>query len=459
MLVGDYMFENKKIFILGMARSGYEAAKYLAGKKNQVVLNDGKEEKVHNQKQVQELKSIGVELVFGSHPDDLLDDSFDYLIKNPGVPIDHKYIEKAKELGIEVINEVEMAYRLLPDDITLIGITGTNGKTTTTTLTYEILKEAFQDRVHLAGNIGYPLCSFLEKLKKDDIIVMEVSCQQGENFKDFKPHIGLFTNISEAHIDFLKTFEHYKEVKARMFYNQTKDDVTILNIENDQVMSQLKNIQSKTKYFSSKNQINGCYLKDEAIYYYDDKVMNIKDIKIPGVHNLENCMAAIMIAKEFNIENMIIQKVLSEFRGVEHRLEYVDTVNGVKYYNDTEATNIKCTQIALSSFEEPIIIVLGGLERGQNFDDLIPYMSHVKSIIAVGQCRGRVQEFGDNLGIPTFSYERLKDGFQKCVEISVEGDIILLSPASASWDQYKECEIRGNEFKKYVYELKELEKV
>lgn len=456
MLVGDYMFENNKIFILGMARSGYEAAKYLVGKKNQVVLNDGKEEKSHDRKQVEELKRMGVDLVFGLHPDDLLDSSFDYLIKNPGVPIDHKYVEKAKELGIGVINEAEMAYRLLPDDITLIGITGTNGKTTTTTLTYEILREAFQDRVHLAGNIGYPLCSFLGKLKKDDIIVMEVSCQQGENFKEFKPHIGLFTNISEAHIDFLKTFEHYKEVKARMFYNQTKDDIAILNIENDQVMSQLKNIQSKTKYFSSKNEINGCYLKDGSIYYYDDEVIDIKDIKIPGIHNLENCMASIMIAKEFNVENKIIQKVLSEFKGVEHRLEYVDTVAGVKYYNDTEATNIKCTQIALSSFDKPIIIILGGLERGQNFDDLIPYMSHVKGIIAVGQCRGRVQEFGDNLEIPTFSYEYLAEGFKKCVEISAEGDIILLSPASASWDQYKECEIRGNEFKKYVHELKDL---
>lgn len=455
MLVGDFMFENKKIFILGMARSGYEAAKYLVSKKNEIVLNDGKEEKLHNQKQIEELKGLGVQMIFGSHPDDLLDSSFNYLIKNPGVPIDHKYVEKAKELGIEVINEVEMTYRLLPNDVTLIGITGTNGKTTTTTLTYNILKEAFQNRVHLAGNIGYPLCSFLEKLKKDDIIVMEVSCQQGENFKNFKPHIGLFTNISEAHIDFLKTFEHYKEVKSRMFYNQTKEDIAILNIENDQVMSQLKNIQSKTRYFSSKNEINGCYLKDEAIYYYDDKIMNIKDIKIPGVHNLENCMGSIMIAKEFNVENNIIQKVLSEFRGVEHRLEYVDTVNGVRYYNDTEATNIKCTQIALSSFDEPTIIILGGLERGQKFDDLIPYMKQVKAIIAIGQCRGRIQEFGDNLEIPTFSYEILEDGFQKCVEISEDGDIILLSPASASWDQYKECEMRGEEFKNYVKSIKE----
>ena len=160
------MFENKKILILGMARSGYEAAKVLIEKNNKVILNDNKEETKQNQEQVDELRELGVELIFGSHPDDLLDKSFHYLIKNPGIPIDHKYVLQAKELGIEVINEVEMAYRLLPKDVTLIGITGTNGKTTTTTLTYKILHEAFKERVHLAGNIGYPLCSFLKKIKQ-----------------------------------------------------------------------------------------------------------------------------------------------------------------------------------------------------------------------------------------------------------------------------------------------------
>lgn len=452
------MFQNKKILILGMARSGYEAAKYLSKLDNTVVLNDGKEEKKQNEAQVNELKSLGVELIFGSHPDQLLDSSFDYLIKNPGVPIDHKYVLKAKELGIEVINEVEMAYRMLPRDVTLVGITGTNGKTTTTTLTYNILKEAFKERVHLAGNIGYPLCSILDKLKKDDIIVMEVSCQQGENIKEFKPHIGLFTNIDQAHIDFMKTFEHYKEVKKRMFYNQTSEDIAILNMENEEVMKELKNIKSITKYFSSKNEINGAYVKNGIIYYYDEEVMKVSDIKIPGVHNLENCLGAMMIAKEFNVSNEIIDKVLSEFTGVEHRLEYVDTVNDVRYYNDTEATNIKCSQIALSSFSEPTTIILGGLERSQNFDDLIPFMNNVKNIIAIGQCRERVKEFGDKLSIPTYVYEKLEDGFKKSVEVTEKGGIVLLSPASASWDQYKECEIRGAEFKKYVKDMKEREK-
>ncbi len=457
MIMGDIMFKNKKILILGMARSGYQAAKYLKKRGNEVILNDGGSEEKQESNQVQELKDLGVELIFGSHPDDLLDKSFDYLIKNPGVPIDHKYVLAAKRLGIEVINEVEMSYLLLPKDVTLIGITGTNGKTTTTTLTYKIMKEAYGDRVHLAGNIGYPLCSILDKLKKDDIIVMEVSCQQGENLHKFKPHIGVFTNISPAHIDFLKTFEHYKEVKARMFYNQDKDDVAILNIENEDVMNELRNISSKTKYFSSKNEINGCYLKDGVIYYYDEKIIDRDLIKLPGIHNVENCLAAIMACKEMGVSNKAICDVLTTFTGVEHRLEYVDTVDGVRYYNDTEATNIKCTQIALSSFDQDITLILGGLERGQVFEDLTPYMTHVKNIVAIGQCRERVKEFGDSLHIPTYVYEKLEEGFKKCVEITKNGGIVLLSPASASWDQYKECEIRGAEFKQYVKGMKESE--
>lgn len=451
------MFKNKKILILGMARSGYSAAKYLKNRGNTVILNDSKKEEYQNAEHVKELKKLGVELIFGTHPEDLLNNSFDYLIKNPGVPIDHKYVLKAKELGIEVINEVEMSYQLLPKEITLIGITGTNGKTTTTTLTYEILKEAFPEHVHLTGNIGYPICGFLDKIKKDDIVVMEVSCQQGENLKKFRPNIGLFTNVNEAHIDFMKSFKHYKEVKSKMFYNQTEDDIAILNIENEELMRQLKDIKSKTKYFSSKNEINGCYIKDSSIHYYDEKIMDIDHIKIPGIHNLENCMGAIMIAKELNVNNEIIDKVISNFTGVEHRLEFVEEVNGVRYYNDTEATNIKSSQIALSSFKKPITLILGGLERGQNFDELTPFMNYVTNIIGIGECRERVKKIGEKLGISTYIYEHLKDGFKKCVEVSENDGIVLLSPASASWDQYKECEIRGTEFKQYVKELKENE--
>lgn len=448
------MFENNKILILGLARSGYQAAKILSARGNEVILNDSKEEEKLDASQILELRDLGVTLVFGSHPDDLLDDSFDYLIKNPGVPIDHKYVCLAKTLGIEVLNEVEMAYRLLPEGVQLVAITGTNGKTTTTTLTYNILKKAYGNRVFLAGNIGFPLCSILNQVKKNDIIVMEVSCQQLENLTEFNPNIAVMTNLSPAHIDFFKTYENYKKVKAKLFQNQMNEDIAILNLEDDDVLEETKNIKSQVKYFSSRNEINGCYLVGKDIYYFGEKILSRDNIFIAGIHNVENVMASVMVAKEFNVSNEIICDVIGSFRGVEHRLEYVDTILGRKFYNDTEATNIKCAQIALSSFDEPTILILGGLERGQDFNELTPYMEHVKCIVGIGQCRDRVLSYGESLGIPTFSYEHLKDGFDRCYQESSEGDVILLSPASASWDQYKECEVRGAEFKQKVEDLK-----
>lgn len=449
------MFKNNKILVLGMARSGYEVSKYLSKRDNEIILNDGGAEAKQDPNKIKELKDLGVKLIFGHHPDDLLDESFDYVIKNPGIKNDHKMVKQAESLNIPVLNEVEVAYRLLPKDVTLVGITGTNGKTTTTTLTYNILHDYFGDRVHLAGNIGYPLISILDSLKSNDIIVMEVSCQQSVNFVEFKPHIALVTNFSPAHIDFFDgSFDKYMETKCKMFRNQNKEDIAIINYNNSNAMKKLKDIKSQKKYFSSKEKCFGTYLENNKIYYNDEEVMATAIIKIPGLHNLENIMGAISIAKEFNVPNESIQKTISNFKGVEHRLEYVSTKHGVKFYNDTEATNIKCTQIALASFKEPIIIILGGLERGQDFNDLVPYIKNVKAIIGIGECRERVKDFGKKVNINTYIYEHLKDGFKKITEIMQDGDVVLLSPASASWDQYKECEIRGQEFKDLVNNIK-----
>ncbi len=448
------MFQNQKILILGFARSGYEAAKVLIKRGNDVLINDSKNIDSLDSDKINELKKMGVKFLLGEHPDDLLDNTYNYLIKNPGVPIDHKYVLKANELGIPVINETEMAYLLLPKDknIKLIAITGTNGKTTTTTLIYNFLK-ADKKKVHLAGNIGYPLCSFLDKLEEDDIIVDEVSCQQLENLNEFHPNVAVLTNISEAHLEFMKTYEHYKYVKSKIFKNQTKDDIAIINMDNGEVMDISKKINSSVKYFSSTSEINGAYLKDNSIYYFDEKIEDFDKIKLIGKHNYENIMAAIMAVKEFGVSNEAICEVLHSFTGVEHRLEFVSEVDGRKFYNDTEATNIKCCQIALSSFNKPIILFLGGYERNQDFNELSDYISNVKAIVAIGQCEDRVVSFGQKMNIPTYKCTTLATAFKKAWEISKLGDILLLSPASASWDQYKQCEDRGDEFKKYINEL------
>ena len=448
------MFENKKILVLGMARSGYEACKYLSKYNNTIILNDGGSRDKQDDAKVKELEQLGITLIFDSHPDDLLDDSFDYIIKNPGIRNDHKYVVKAKELGIPVINEAEMAYRLLPRDVILIGITGTNGKTTTTTLTYKMIKKSGK-RVHLAGNIGYPLCSFLDKLESGDIIVMEVSCQQLANMDKFNPHIALMTNLTEAHIDFFGSYEAYKEDKLKLFKNQCDDDIAILNIENDEVMRGTRNIKSNVKYFSSKREINGAYMLDNKLYYYDEFIMNRDEFLLKGNHNVENALGAMMIAKEVGVDNESIISVLKTFTGVRHRLEFIDKVKGVDYYNDTEATNTKCTQIALSAFDKNVILILGGLERGQDFHDLDNFISPVKEIVGIGECRDRVKEYGESVGIKTNTFEKLNKAMDYINGVVVDGDTVLLSPASASWDQYKQCEDRGDEFRDIVRSFKD----
>ena len=446
------MFNNKKVLILGLARSGYSVALVLHKLNCNIVVNDYNIEEKLDKDQIKKLKELNIKCLFGSHPDDLLDKSFDYVIKNPGIRNDHKYVLLANKLNIPVINEVEVAYHLLPKDVIVISITGSNGKTTTTTLTYNILKEAGM-RVHLAGNIGYPICSILDKVKSGDIIVTEISCQQLANIDKFRPNIALLTNLSPAHIDFFGSYDKYKDIKAKLFKNQTNDDIAIINYDNKDSLEKTKNIKSQKLFFSIEDE-KDCYYKNNNFYYHNEFIMNRDKMFLKGNHNVSNALGAILVAKRFNIPNHIIEKVLENFHGVEHRLEYVDKVLGRTFYNDTEATNIKCTQIALSSFKEPIIIFLGGLERGQDFNDLKDYISNVKYIIAIGECRKRVVEFANKNNINVSSFEYLKDGFKKAFEVSVSGDIILLSPASASWDQYKECEERGSEFKELVKEIK-----
>ncbi len=443
------MFQNKKILVLGAARSGISCASKLIKLNNEVVLNDLKET---DNLEITKLKEKGVKCILGSHPDDLLDSSFDYVIKNPGIRNDHKYVILAKKLNIPVINEVEFAYHLLPK-VKLIAITGTNGKTTTTTLTYNILKEEYGLRVKLAGNIGYPLTSIVDTLKDDDILVMEISCQQLANLDTFKPDIALLTNLSPAHIDFFGDYETYQDVKLKLFKNQTNKDLAILNLDNYDSMKKTSNLKAKRMYFSVKEKADASYLNSNLMYQ-DEVIMPRNKMFLKGDHNVSNALASIIICKELGVKNETICKVLENFRGVEHRLELVDVINNRKFYNDTEATNIKCTQIALNAFTEPTIIFLGGLERGQDFNELKPFMKNVKLILGIGQCRKRVLEFGNSLGIKTIIHEHLNEAFYDAYKSSASGDVILLSPASASWDQYKECEERGAEFKKLVEGLK-----
>ena len=443
------MFENKKIFIFGLARSGYEAAKLLSKYNNDILVVDKSDE---DKEKIKDLENMGIKFVKTDTPEDLLDNTYDYMVKNPGIIKTHPCVVKAKELNIKVINELEVAYSFIKDKVKIIGITGSNGKTTTTTMIYEILKEANLS-VHLAGNIGYPLCSIVNTVKDGDILVCEISDHQLIDMEDFKTDISVMTNLSEVHIDFHGTYENYKNVKKKIFNNHTNKDLAILNLENEDELLLTKDIPSKKIYFSSKKKTD-LYIDNDYIIYNNEKVISLKDIKIKGTHNYENIMCMIAVVKEFNVSNDVITKYLKNFNGVEHRIEFVKELNKRLFYNDSKATNTESTIVALKAFDNDVILLLGGLDRGHSFDPLNKYLSHVKYILTYGETKDRIYDWAKDNNIECKKFNNLKEATLYGYEISKENDVILLSPACASWDQYKCMEDRGNEFKSIVNNLK-----
>lgn len=443
------MIENKKVFILGMARSGYEVAKLLSMYQNRILITDIKEQ---DPSHVSELEKLGVEYVVTDKPEQILDSSYDYVIKNPGIRKDHKCVLMALELGIPVINEVEVAYKFFPNNLHIVGITGSNGKTTTTTLIYEILKEA-KLPVFLGGNIGFPVTSLVGKIKPGDILVLEISDHQLVDMHDFKTNIGVLTNLSEVHLDFHRTYEIYKSVKKKIFNHHTNNDIAILNYDNKDVIDLTQDISSTKKYFSKNNKMD-CYIDDNAIYYHD-KIINLEDIRIKGMHNYENIMCAIMVAKEFKVSNDVIVKVLKNFKGVEHRIEFVTNINGRNFYNDAKATNCESTIIALKSFDQPVILLMGGLDRGHSFNPLDEYMHNVKKVICYGETKERIKTWCNEIDISCVAVDTLEEATIKAYNVSSQGDVILLSPACASWDQFKDFEERGIKFKGVVNSINE----
>ena len=440
------MFKGKKIFVLGMGKSGCSVARLLS-KDNHVLITDVK---CDDFDLIKELENLGVNVIITKNQAEIFDDSYDYVIKNPGVRLDHPIVIKAQKYNIPILTELEVAYRYLPK-VKIVGITGSNGKTTTTTITYEFLKAAGLP-VHLAGNIGYPLCSQLDEIKKDDILVIEISSHQLVNLDKFKVDIAVLTNLYQVHLDFFGTFEKYKFNKLRIFNNQDEKCLAVLNKGDKEVYELTKDLKVRKEYFSSKDKAD-IYVDDNVIIYKSKKIIELSDIRVKAVHNYENIMAAILVAKEFNVSDNVIREVLNNFAGVAHRIEFVTKVNGREFYNDSKATNVDSTITALKSFDNDIVLILGGLDRGHSFEPLISYLKNVKHIVCYGETKNRIKDFAIKNNIDVTVTENLDEAVHAAYNISLEGDTILLSPACASWDQYKNFEERGDEFKKIVSEL------
>lgn len=440
------MFKDQKIFVLGMGKSGVSVARLLA-KDNHVLITDVKCDDLDL---IKDLEALGVNVIITKNQEEIFDDSYDYVVKNPGVKLDHPVVLKAQKFNIPIITELEVAYRYLPE-VKIVGITGSNGKTTTTTIAYEFLKAAGLP-VHLAGNIGYPLCSQIDEIKKGDIIVTEISSHQLVNLDKFKVDVAVLTNLYQVHLDFFGTFEKYKMNKLRIFNNQDEKCVAILNKGDDEVYKLTQNLKAQKLYFSSKGEADICIDGDNIVYNGND-LISLSDIRVKGVHNYENIMAAILVAKQFNVADKVIKEVLNNFAGVEHRIEFVAKVNGREFYNDSKATNVDSTITALKSFDNEVVLILGGLDRGHSFEPLLPYLGHVKHIVCYGETKERIRDFAAKNNIDVTVTDNLEEATHAAYNISLEGDTILLSPACASWDQYKNFEERGNEFKKIVGDL------
>ncbi len=431
------MYNDKRILVYGVGKSGQSVAKLLS-KNNEVTIIDEKEldntlkEEFHKY-------NIGFKLETGVNVSD-----FDLIVRSPGILPTNKLIKEAIAKNIYVTNEVEVAYQYLPN-CKIIAVTGSNGKTTTTTIIYKLLSK-IMDNVHLGGNIGIPLCDLVENVKVGDVLVLEISDHQLFDIKTFKPDIAVLTNLCPTHLDFHGSYEKYKDVKKKIFSNQNEEDIAIINYNNLDSVNLIKDIKSNKKYFNGID----AYLDNNIIYVDGKEIISLDKIKLKGQHNYENIMAALLVMNEFNLDKNVIKEVLKNFNGVEHRLEFVKEYNKILFYNDSKATNPTSTIIAINSFNKPIHLILGGFERSQDFNELNNYLKNVKCIYAVGEVSDRVESWAKENNKEAFNVKTLEKAVIKIKENVKSEEVVLLSPASASWDQYDRFETRGEEFKKLV---------
>ncbi|MCA1321306.1 UDP-N-acetylmuramoyl-L-alanine--D-glutamate ligase [Bacillus tianshenii] len=443
-------YKEKNVLVLGLAKSGTATANLLHTLGANVIVND--RTPLEGNEQAKELQSKGMEVICGGHPLSIFDQKIDMVFKNPGIPYTNPLVEMAIQKGIPVLTEVELAYQISEADF--IGITGSNGKTTTTTLIDEMLKIGGKSPL-IAGNIGKVSVEVAQQATKTNIMVTELSSFQLMGIDSFRPKISVLLNIFEAHLDYHGTLEEYANAKAAIMKNQTKEDFAVVNADDDVIMEMIKHSHATIIPFSVTGKVDGAYLKDGGVYFKEEKVMDVNDIVLPGKHNLENILAAIAAAKLVGTENEAIQKVLTTFTGVKHRLQFVDSIENRRFYNDSKATNILATQKAISAFDESVILLAGGLDRGNDFDDLLPYLKNVKVLITFGETAEKLIKTAEEAGIKEI---KRVDNVEKAVpvafEMSHDGDVILLSPACASWDQYKTFEQRGDIFIDAVHKLK-----
>lgn len=443
---------GKKVLVVGLARSGMAAIRVLKKLGAEVTLSESK--KKEDIKEIGFLNENNVEIV--GQDMSVFERDFDFVVKNPGVPYRSPMMQKLQERNIPVITEIELAYQVAKPQH-YIAITGTNGKTTTSTLTYEILRRAFPGKAHLCGNIGIPLCEIVMEngLMEEGghYIALEISNFQLVNIDKFRPEVATIINLTPDHIDFMGSLDNYYKSKTEVYRNMAGNDVFLLNAD-DPVVKEYTDrypVKCAKESFSTDSQSADCIAKDGYLEIKGEKIIPLNAIKIVGKHNLQNVMIAVSAAKAIGISNDIILEAVSSFKGVEHRIEFVREIDGVKYYNDSKGTNTDATITALKAFDRGVILLVGGFEKGLPMDEMKKHLGCVKKIIGFGACGARLVH--DLVGEDGIVITTLDEAVAEANKIAESGDTVLLSPTTSSFDQYTCFEERGDHFKKIINAL------
>ncbi|MCI0706506.1 MAG: UDP-N-acetylmuramoyl-L-alanine--D-glutamate ligase [Ignavibacteriae bacterium] len=447
--------KNTKVSIIGAARSGVGAAKLLQAQGATVFVSDQQPESklaAH----IANLTSAGIAYEAGGHTENAYDCSL--MVISPGVPSDAQVVKEAQKRGIKVVSELEAASWFCRARV--VAITGSNGKTTTTTLLGKILEEAKKKHA-VAGNIGTAFSGVVQELTENDVAVLEVSSFQLDHIETFRPKVAVIMNITPDHMDrYGNSMEKYSASKARVFMNQTIEDTLIYDADDEQTVKTIKPANSRKLGFSAeKSLVEGAFIEEKQLITMlggkRTAVLSTRQVGIPGTHNLYNVMAATLAAQVLEVNPGAIATAVKNFRGVEHRLEYIRDFNGVKYYNDSKATNVDSVRYALQAFSEPIVVLLGGRDKGNDYSQIVDLVKqHVRAIVAIGESAEKVETAFKDVK-PVTRAESIEEAVTLARDWAEPGDVVVLSPACASFDWFENYEHRGKVFKELVNRLAE----
>ncbi|TDF96686.1 UDP-N-acetylmuramoyl-L-alanine--D-glutamate ligase [Paenibacillus piri] len=468
-------YRNEHVVILGLARSGVAVAKLFHEYGAKVTVNDKKE--LDQCPEAEPLTALGISVICGGHPPGIIHEDVKLVVKNPGIPYTVEPVERARQLNIEVVTEVEVAYHVCRAP--MICVTGSNGKTTTTTWIGLMLDAANKQPI-VAGNIGRALTEAALEAGPENTMVVELSSFQLKGTRDFRPKVACLLNVYETHLDYHGTMDDYIDSKAKLFASQTAEDTAVLNWDAPVCRRLAGEVKASVLPFSIKEELAygmfvqpsmnapGVSAADRRIVYRDKQgvlhpVLTVAELGIPGSFNIENALAAVCAAFTAGVSLDVIAGVLREFRGVEHRLEYVATKDSVQFYNNSKATNATATIKTIESFErQGIILIAGGLDRGSDYMELLPvFQDRVKGLVAIGETKQKITHVAALAGMSLVKSVDTANNVQDTVDTAVReamamaeaGDIVLLSPACASWDMFPSYEERGRMFRQSVHNL------